>query len=123
MKKSMLAMMIWVILTLVDVHANDHGSTLNDPLEFHIAKIKFIDCLVYAFERCHEVSKEYIHPHGLATCAFPMFDYCMEKKKSPVNHQVVEVASKCMISCLNKRDEIFFCLEICFINCYEEHLK
>ena len=92
MKKSMLVMMIWVIVTLVDVHANDLGTTLNDPLEFHIAKIKFIDCLVYAGERCHEVSKEYKHPHGLAACAFPMFNYCMEEKKLLVNHQVVDVA-------------------------------
>ena len=93
MKKSMLAMMIWVSFTLVDAHTNDHGSTLNDPLEFHIAKIKFIDCLVYAFERCHDVSKECKHPHGLAVCAFPMFDYCMEEKKLLVNHHGVEVAS------------------------------
>ena len=93
MKKSMFAVMIWVILSLVDVHANDHGATLNDPLKFHIAKITFIDCLVYAFERCHDVSKEYKHPHGLAICAFPMFDYCMGEKKLLVNHQVVEVTS------------------------------
>ena len=102
MKKSMLVMMIWVILTLVDVHANDLGTTLNDPLEFHITKIKFIDCL-------------YLHLRGIMKLAkninILMFNYYMEEKKLLVNHQVVEVASKCMISCHNKRDENLFHLE------------
>ena len=101
MKKSMLVM-IWVILTLVDVHANDLGTTLNDPLEFHIAKIKFIDCL-------------YMHLRGVMKLAknmnILMFNYCMEEKKLLVNHQVVEVASKYMISCHNKRDEKLFRLQ------------
>ena len=67
-------------------------SKLEGPILL-FCQIKFIDCLVYAFERCHDVSKECKHPHGLAVCAFPMFDYCMEEKKLLVNHHGVEVAS------------------------------
>ena len=68
-------------------------SKLERPIILLFRQIKFIDCLVYAFERCHDVSKEYKHPHGLAVCAFPMFDYCMEEKNLLVNHHGVEVAS------------------------------
>ena len=121
MKISMLAIMNLVILTLVDVHANDRN--LDDPFDLHIAQIKFINSLIYAFEICHEVSEDDRHAITLEACAFRVFDQFVEENRLPVNHHVVEVASKCLKLCLDKKHMKPFRLEACFIKCYKKHLK
>ncbi|KAF3961528.1 hypothetical protein CMV_013864 [Castanea mollissima] len=55
----MLAMMIWVIITLVEANTNDHTATPNDLVEpDYIAEVKYIHCLIYTFESCQNYYKE-----------------------------------------------------------------
>ena len=77
-KKSMLAMMMWVIITLVEANTDDHTATPNDLVEpDYIAEVKYINCLIYAFESCQNYYKESNNlPAWLEENALTIFDIC-----------------------------------------------
>lgn len=124
MKKSMLAMMIWVIITLVEANTNDHTATPNDLVEpDYVAEVKYIHCLIYTFESCQNYYKESNNLLGwLEENALTIFDICTRDHNLLVTHHIVKVAKKYTTFCLGKKEQ-FFCLEAYFLKCYEEHLK
>ena len=130
----MLVMMVWVILTLVEVHTNDHAATSNYLVDPHIVEMKYINSLVYALEECYNNFKVVGNPVDFRNCAFAMLEACTRYalSKNLINRDpiliakklhMVTVAKKCIISRLNKRNEKLLCLEACFLKCYEDHLK
>ena len=76
MKKSMSVMMIWVMLTLVEVHTNDHAATSNYLVDPHIVEMKYINCFVYALDECYNNFKVVGNPVDFRDCAFAMLEAC-----------------------------------------------
>ena len=102
--------MIWVIITIVEANTNDNTATPNDLVEpDYIAEVKYIHCLIYTFESCHNYYKESNNlPGWLEENALTIFDNCTRDHNLLVKHRIVKVSKNAQLSALVRKMNNFF---------------
>jgi hypothetical protein len=121
MKTFMATMLELVIITLVEVNANDLATTPFHLSNHDSVRAKFANCLAEKFKICqddHQETKVYFE---LDICVYNSFMYCAGKNTLTSEHLEFKDALVCLRSCMYSRpnNPLKFSLKEWFLTCYK----